>query len=189
MSWIPEETVFVSSSKNKYKELTRILGKSIPHIQLDLDEIQSLSTSCVAKKKAFEAAQKTKCPVIVEDVGLSTIVSGFPGALVKFFLATHTLQDIIHQYGNKEVLAECTYAFFNPSNGQGKCWTGVTKGTLYSPRGESFGFDPIFKPEGHDKTFAEMTPEEKDSVSHRRRAIDKMINDVNADEFTVDDFD
>jgi inosine triphosphate pyrophosphatase len=42
-----------------------------------------------------------------------------------------------------------------------------------------FGWDPVFQPDGFDKTFAEMDGEEKNSISHRRRAIEKLIAHLN----------
>jgi len=53
--------------------------------------------------------------------------------------------------------------------------TGEVSGKIVQPRGEAkFGFDPIFQPEGEEKTFAEMTPDEKNSISHRRKALDLL---------------
>jgi len=52
---------------------------------------------------------------------------------------------------------------------------GSIKGTIVAPIAESsFGWDPLFKPDGHDKTFADMTPEEKNAISHRRKALQKL---------------
>ena len=51
---------------------------------------------------------------------------------------------------------------------------GITKGKVVEPRGDRFGFDPIFQPEGYDQTFAEMSQEEKNKISHRKKALNKF---------------
>jgi len=58
-------------------------------------------------------------------------------------------------------------------DGQSESFRGEVAGTLtWPPRGEGgFGYDPMFVPEGHERTFAEMTPAEKHALSHRARAL------------------
>jgi inosine triphosphate pyrophosphatase len=52
---------------------------------------------------------------------------------------------------------------------------GSLKGTVVSPRGNhNFGFDPIFQPEGHEQTQAEMTAEQKNQISQRRKALEEL---------------
>ena len=52
---------------------------------------------------------------------------------------------------------------------------GEIKGTIVNPRGKTdFGWDPIFQPNGHKKTFGEMTKEEKNKISHRKVAVEKL---------------
>lgn len=52
---------------------------------------------------------------------------------------------------------------------------GITEGTIVSPRGKGgFGWDTCFQPKGYDKTYAEMTAEEKNTISHRKRAVEAM---------------
>jgi XTP/dITP diphosphohydrolase len=64
------------------------------------------------------------------------------------------------------LLEEAEYFF------EGICEGSITK----EPKGEKgFGYDPVFIPAGADKTFAEMTMEEKNLYSHRRKAVDKLI--------------
>lgn len=54
---------------------------------------------------------------------------------------------------------------------------GEVKGTIAeAPRGDNgFGYDPVFIPEGENRTFAEMSPEEKNAISHRKRAVEKLL--------------
>ncbi len=62
-------------------------------------------------------------------------------------------------------------------NGVVHQFEGIVKGEiLYQKRGEhGFGYDPIFKPEGHEKSFAEMNMEEKNSISHRAKAVEALV--------------
>jgi XTP/dITP diphosphohydrolase len=66
-------------------------------------------------------------------------------------------------------------------DGKSFLFEGVVKGTISEEkRGASgFGYDPVFIPEGHKKTFAEMTPEEKNSISHRAEAMKKLLKFLN----------
>jgi len=62
-------------------------------------------------------------------------------------------------------------------NGKAKYFEGIAKGHIISERkGEDgFGYDPIFIPEGFDMTFAEMSMDEKNKISHRAKAFDKLL--------------
>ncbi len=62
-------------------------------------------------------------------------------------------------------------------NGEVHYFEGICKGTIITePRGTGgFGYDPIFVPEGYDKTFGELPPEIKNQLSHRGKAVSKMI--------------
>ncbi|MEC7951095.1 MAG: non-canonical purine NTP pyrophosphatase, partial [Bacteroidota bacterium] len=57
---------------------------------------------------------------------------------------------------------------------------GQCKGFIEPARSgaEGFGYDPVFKPEGHSCTFAEMAPEEKNAISHRGRAVRAMVEQL-----------
>lgn len=59
-------------------------------------------------------------------------------------------------------------------NGKPIVFEGFVDGNIVRPRGESFGWDPIFEPLGHKKTFGEMCAEEKNLISHRKKALDKL---------------
>ena len=59
-----------------------------------------------------------------------------------------------------------------------KLFDGIVKGVItHEPAGTSgFGYDPVFRPEGYDLTFAEMSADEKNRISHRGRAVAKLID-------------
>lgn len=66
-------------------------------------------------------------------------------------------------------------------NGAEHQFEGVAKGviTIEKSGTEGFGYDPIFKPEGHDRTFSEMSLEEKNKISHRAKAIEQLVSFLN----------
>ncbi|MFA6716744.1 MAG: RdgB/HAM1 family non-canonical purine NTP pyrophosphatase [Victivallales bacterium] len=66
---------------------------------------------------------------------------------------------------------------------------GEVYGTIIKePRGvNGFGYDPVFMPDGFDKTFAELAPEEKNKISHRARAVEKVIEFVEDEMSILDD--
>jgi XTP/dITP diphosphohydrolase len=67
-------------------------------------------------------------------------------------------------------------------NGSVTTFFGYAKGRIgLEPKGKTgFGYDPVFIPQGYEKTFAEMTGEEKDRLSHRGKAIEKLANFLHA---------
>ena len=66
-----------------------------------------------------------------------------------------------------------------PTGGQGGLlFSGIVEGEIIRERrgGEGFGYDPIFQPEGYDKTFAELGNDIKNTISHRARAVAKLAS-------------
>lgn len=71
--------------------------------------------------------------------------------------------------------AVCTFAYTAGEDQEVLLFQGRAKGTVVFPRGtREFGWDPIFQPDGFDKTFAELPKAEKNKISHRFRALDKL---------------
>jgi len=86
------------------------------------------------------------------------------------------LNKILDSYPNKSAYALCTFSFAWGPNEDPITFTGRTDGKIVLPRGPTnFGWDPIFQPDGFNDTFAEMRKETKNSISHRRRALDKLL--------------
>jgi XTP/dITP diphosphohydrolase len=67
-------------------------------------------------------------------------------------------------------------------NGQLKTFTGICKGKIVREKrgAKGFGYDPIFKAEGYDKTFAEISLDEKNKIGHRGKAVTQLIEFLNA---------
>jgi XTP/dITP diphosphohydrolase len=169
--------VFVTSRAEKALEAAR-LGFEIERLDLDLPEPQALDPSEIVEAKARSAYTLLARPVLVEDSGLSVRAwGGFPGALVKWLekgAGVHGLARMLDAFADRGATAVCAIAYCD--GGEVLTARGETRGTIaHAPRGAGgFGWDAVFIPEGGDRTFAEMAPEEKDHVSHRRRAWDAM---------------
>jgi len=169
---------FVTSNKNKVREAEEILGKKLKNVKLDIPEIQSLNVEEVIKEKAKKAYCKIKNPVLLEDTGFYIeSLNNFPGALIKWMLGTLGNQgicSILKDEKNRKVTVKTCFCLYNGRNFN--IFTGSLKGTIpKTPKGETgFGWDPIFIPDGYEKSFAEMTSEEKNAISMRKIALEKL---------------
>ena len=169
---------FITSNKGKLDEVRAITGLDIRSRALDIEEIQDTDVGNVVRDKALRAYALIKKPVIVEDTGLYIkALNGFPGALVKWMveaMGPSGICRIVKGYGNKSAYGETCIAFYD-----GKklaVFSGRVDGRITaSPKGSNgFGWDPVFMPNGSDKTFAQMDSSEKNKVSHRRKAALKL---------------
>ena len=170
---------FVTSNSDKVREASDILECSLDQVSgLNIDEIQDSDIEKIVFHKAKQAFDELRCPVLVEDSGLIfTAWNGLPGALVKWFelsVGCHGLLKMLEGFENREAFAVCVAVVFD---GQEMLLAkGERKGQIaHSMRGENgFGWDVIFIPEHHEKTYAEMNFNKKNTISHRRRAFEKL---------------
>lgn len=182
---------FATTNKNKLQEISRILKKfTVVGIHLDLEEIQSSDPIKVVQKKAIDAYEKNDYnPVIVEDTSLHifALENILPQTFDKFFTSSITSRKIICNIlttlGNdRRAVAKVYFAAYDGKDIQIR--EGKTSGKItIEPCGANgFGWDDIFIPDGqrlngHSKTFAEMSDNEKDKYSMRRKALDKLRED------------
>ena len=170
---------FATGNRGKFEEARRVLGECgvelemAPH--LPKIEIQSMDVAEVARWAAYTAYLASGEPVVVEDTGLYIdALGGFPGALSAYVYKTIGVEGILRLMegvgDRKARFVTAVVAVIPPRIVEA---TGVVEGVITEePRGGAgFGFDPIFKPLGADKTFAEMSVEEKNRWSHRGRAF------------------
>ncbi|MBI5066328.1 RdgB/HAM1 family non-canonical purine NTP pyrophosphatase [Candidatus Woesearchaeota archaeon] len=168
---------FVTGNKNKLKEVEEILGIKLNHQDIDLHEIQEVSVECVVEHKAKKAYEIIQKPVVVEDAGFCfDAFNGFPGALIKWvlkYLGRENICKMLNEF-DRSAKAMCAVGYYDGKNFQ--AFVGEIKGKIAeTPKGDSkFGFDPLFIPEGQKKTFAEMSSEEKNKISHRSKAWTKF---------------
>jgi non-canonical purine NTP pyrophosphatase (RdgB/HAM1 family) len=174
---------FVTSNADKVREATDILGFSLDQVSsIKIDEIQSDDINKIVIDKAKKSYDIIKLPVLVEDSGLIfTAWNGLPGPFIKWFetsVGCHGLLKMIDGFENREALAVCFVAIFDGKKlivGKGEA-RGKIASSIRGVNG--FGWDVIFIPEGHKKTYAEMILSEKNLISHRRLAFENLKNKI-----------
>ncbi|KKY32986.1 putative rdgb ham1 family non-canonical purine ntp pyrophosphatase [Diaporthe ampelina] len=169
---------FITGNKNKLGEVKAILEPKIEvrSQALDLVEVQgTLDEVTIAKCKS--AAEQVGGPVLVEDTCLCfDSLKGLPGPYIKWFmkdLGHEGLNNLLAAYEDKGAKAVCTFGFSQGPGHEPILFQGVTQGRIVPARGPAnFGWDPIFEYEG--QTYAEMDKTEKNKISHRGRALEKL---------------
>lgn len=173
-----EQLILVSSNPNKGIEAERILGMPVLRVAMPLPEIQAPTVEEITRYKLDVARTKSYGRLIVEDVSLGFDALGnFPGPYVRWLLEAaggKGLAAIAYALNDRGAKAQCCVGYWNGS--VVKSFMGETAGEiLVEPRGERhFGWDAWFRPEGSEKTFAQMSDDEKDAVSHRGKAYRKL---------------
>ncbi len=168
---------FITGNKKKFEEVKMMLPE-VELLDVDLPEIQEIDAREIVKNKLLEALNHHKGEFIVEDTSLYLdCLKGLPGPFIKWFLKTignNGLAEIAEKLGNDGAEAK-TIVGYAKSPKEMYFFEGTIRGRIVKPRGESnFGWDPIFLPEDHEKTFAEMNREEKNRISMRRNALSKL---------------
>jgi len=172
-----DSLVFVTGNEEKLAEAKSILTDfRIDSVVLDLPELQG-DRELVVKEKARLAAKKLGMPCFVDDTSLCfSALKGLPGIYIREFLekiGRDGLVKLLTGFDDKSAEAVCMIGFCYP-NKEPICFEGITEGTIVNPRGDRFGWDPIFQPFGYKKTYAEMTIIEKNKISHRKKALIKF---------------
>ncbi|KAJ7588573.1 inosine triphosphate pyrophosphatase-like protein [Mycena floridula] len=175
--------VFVTGNANKLKEVKAILSDGTKPIEIesqsvDIPEIQG-STQQVAIAKCRAAAELIGGPCITEDTALCfEALNGLPGPYIKHFLDAlghEGLNNLLVGFPTKAAWAVCTFAYSAGPGTEPILFEGRTDGMLVPRRGPTdFGWDAAFEPEGTGLTYAEMPKEQKNKISHRYRALEKL---------------
>lgn len=168
---------FITGNQYKFREAQRAVP-GVTQKDLDLTEIQETDTRSIIAHKLDEAARIVEPPFFVEDVSMAIDhLGGFPGPLIKWMLK-HMGADGIHEcVGDSPATVKCSIGLYQ--GGEKHFFEGEVRGHVCEPRGKrGFGFDPIFIPEGAQKSFGEMTLTEKRQFSHREKALCKLAQFV-----------
>lgn len=185
-----KKLIVASSNRGKIREIQDILGSEYNVIGCNdagfTGDIEETGKTFYenALIKAMTVAQKLGVPVISDDSGLCVnALSGEPG----LFSARYSPEGT--DKSNRELLLSnmknitdrsaefvCTMVYYDPTDGKTFTATGKTDGEiLYASQGENgFGYDPIFFSKDLNKSLGLATEEEKNSVSHRSRALKKL---------------
>ena len=166
----------ITGNKQKFREIQDRLP-SVEQLDIDLPEIQSLDPEEIIEYKLNEARKQHDGTFIVDDTSFSLdALNGLPGPLIKWFLATVKVQglaDIAEKFDNDGAEARAVIGYWDGNST--RYFSGTVRGTICQPtQGNFFGFDCIFKPEGHDTSYAEMSVSEKNAISHRGQALRKL---------------
>jgi len=168
---------FITGNKNKLAEVKSILP-DVEQLDIDLPEIQSIDAKEIITAKLLEALKHQKSEFIVEDTSLYfDCLNGLPGPLIKWFMKTignEGLFNLVEKLGNNRAEAK-TMIGYAKSKDNIQFFEGSIKGKIVKATGKTdFGWDPIFQPDGHDKSFQQMSKDEKNSISMRRIALNKL---------------
>ncbi|XP_024527439.1 inosine triphosphate pyrophosphatase [Selaginella moellendorffii] len=188
---LKKPVTFVTGNAKKLEEVKMILGNSIPFstLRVDLPELQGEPEE-ISKEKARIAAKQIDGAVLVEDTCLCfNALHGLPGPYVKWFLQKlghEGLNNMLAAYKDKSAYALCVFSLALGPGFEPTTFVGRTEGKIVPARGPAdFGWDPVFQPDGSDFTYAEMPKDEKNKISHRRRALDKVRDHFREYDFVV----
>ena len=178
--------LLATRNAGKVAELQRILapyGLSLQGASYDPGPETGTSFAENALAKAREGVAETGLPAVADDSGLAVdALNGMPGILSARWAGRHgddlaNLSLVLGQLADvpderRGAAFVCAAAYALP-DGRSEVVLGELRGTLIrAPRGTNgFGYDPIFVPHGYDVTSAELSPEEKDAISHRGQAF------------------
>ncbi|MEO8862891.1 MAG: non-canonical purine NTP pyrophosphatase [Candidatus Saccharimonadales bacterium] len=169
----------VTGNPNKLREWQSLVPSDfkLSSVDIDLDEIQSLDLTAIAKDKAKRAYSIVNKPVVVEDIAAELVeLNGLPGPFIKYFeqnLGQDALFKLASKSGAKAIVT-CTICYYDGKDAV--IAQASVNGKVVASRGENgFGFDKVFILDGQSRTYAEMTPTEKGLISHRSKAIKILL--------------
>ena len=183
--------VFATNNQHKLKELQEILGSEFELLSLKeiacFEEIPEDQETLEgnASQKAYFIFNKYGKNCFADDTGLEIdALNGEPGVYSARYAGEskspeknmNKVLDKLSKINNRQARFRTVISLI--INGKEKQFEGIVEGEILSnKRGiEGFGYDPIFKPKGYQETFAEMDMAIKNKISHRGRAVKKLVD-------------
>jgi XTP/dITP diphosphohydrolase len=186
------KVLLATHNAKKLVELRRILEPEVPDLEvLGLDDVESYDEPAETEPtfagnallKARAAVAATGLPALADDSGLCVdALNGMPGVLSARWagpgkddrannaLVLAQLSDVPDERRGAAFVA--AVAFVRPDGSEDVVHGEMPGSVIREQRGEhGFGYDPLFVPEGYDVTSAELSPEDKDRLSHRGQAL------------------
>ncbi|WP_426485835.1 non-canonical purine NTP diphosphatase [Flavobacterium sp. 2] len=187
--------VFASNNKNKIKEIQSILNGSIQLLSLEdigcHEEIPETADTIEGNAilKANYVTEKYGYDCFADDTGLEVkALNGEPGVYSARYAgeqknADDNMNKLLEALKNEENRsAQFKTVIALNLEGKQHLFTGLAKGniTLNKTGNQGFGYDPIFQPENYSETFAELSSEIKNKISHRGKATEQLIDFLNS---------
>lgn len=184
------DIVFATHNRHKSEEACQILGPRWTLRNLhDLGQTEEIpETADTLQGNALQKAQyvydKYHLSCFADDTGLEVeALDGQPGVYSARYAGEHctfadNVRKLLHEMEGKSNRRACFKTVVALIlDGETHFFEGRVDGIIIeSPRGEEgFGYDPVFVPDGFSETFAEMSAEQKNKISHRGRAMAKLI--------------
>ena len=186
--------IFATNNRNKVTEIRAVLPSyfeilSLTEAGIDIDIPEPHDNlEANAKEKAMTIYHMTDTACFSEDTGLEVdTLNGEPGVKSARYAAedklfSNNIEKLLFHLRDKENRkAQFRTVICLILEGNIEFFEGICEGQIISEQkgSEGFGYDPIFVPDGANKTFAEMSLEEKNQYSHRRKAVDKLVSFLN----------
>ncbi|GAA0483695.1 XTP/dITP diphosphatase [Salinibacillus aidingensis] len=183
----------------EFKDIFSSIGieiVSLPELDETIPEIEETGDTfeANARIKAEEISKRFSLPVMSDDSGLEVdALNGSPGVYSARYAGLEkndqkNLEKVLEELKGVEMPERsarfvCVLALARPEK-ETIAKRGTCEGYIgFEEKGENgFGYDPIFYPENMDRTLAELSPDEKNRISHRRHAIDRMLDYMKTNE-------
>ncbi len=185
-----KELIFSTNNSHKLSEVRQLLEgrvviRSLNDINLEGDIPETADTlQGNALQKAEWIYSRTGKDCFADDTGLEVdALDGAPGVYSARYAGEHcSFDDNMNKLlkamdGKENRKARFRTVICLIENGERQYFEGIVEGTITTEKhgAEGFGYDPIFLPDGYAQTFAEMPPELKNLISHRGRAVQKLV--------------